>query len=127
MREQGVIKIKTLDDFMKNSKEKGNVTNTKLDTFVIDSSKNLFGEFARYPDNQILQMKFDNGATLNTSAKGLLVKGKELLVQDEGAFFRSVNNERSNLGKFIRKYGIPKIGIQVQTSLDERGFFKIVL
>ena len=122
-----MIKItKSIDEFMKNIKDK-KPTSTKPLSFVIDSSKNLFGEFARYPDSIILQIQFENGAVINTSAKGLELKDKKLMVKDENSFYRSITNEKSNLGKFIRKYGIPKNGMEVQSEIDGRGFFKILL
>ena len=118
--------VKSLDDFMKGIKDNKPVT-TKLESFNIDTSKNLFGEFARYPESVILQLQFENGAVINTSAKGLQLKDKKLVVADENAFYRSVTNERSNLGKFIRKYGIPKLDQEVESEIDNRGFFRIVL
>ena len=122
-----MIKItKSIDEFMKNIKDK-KPTSTKLLSFKIDTSKNLFGEHARYPENVILQLQFENGAVINTSAKGLQLKDKKLVVADENSFYRSITNEKSNLGKFIRKYGTPKLGLEVESEIDNRGFFRIVL
>ena len=118
--------VKSIDEFMKNIKD-NKPTTTKLESFNIDTSKNLFGEYARYPESVILQLQFENGAIINTSAKGLQLKDKKLVIADENSFYRSITNEKSNLGKFIRKYGTPKLGLEVESEIDGKGFFKILL
>jgi len=99
----------------------------------IAQAEKWFGDTARNPEKPTLKIETENGATLYTSAGAMsLIGGRrgeesELAVTDPLSFEQNIRNPLSNLGKFIRKYGPPSTGLEVQTGIDENGFKKIIL
>jgi len=99
----------------------------------ISPAEKWFGDSSRHPEKPTLKIETLNGATLYTSAGAMsLVGGRrgeepELTVTDPLSFEQNIRNPLSNLGKFIRKYGPPSTGLEVQTGIDENGFKKIIL
>jgi hypothetical protein len=119
------MKIK---EFMKEIEEKGTVEeSSEIVELKIAKASEFFGVDARYPERDILHLRCKNGATLNSSASGISTDGKLIEVVDQVLFFRSIKNELSKLGKFIKRYGEPKLGLRVQTQVSENGFLEIVV
>jgi len=99
----------------------------------IGQSEKWFGDNSRYPEKPTLKIETENGATLYSSAGAMsLCEGPgggydKIVVTDPMSFEQNIRNPFSHLGKFIKKYGPPSVGLEVQTGIDENGFKKIIL
>ena len=98
----------------------------------IAQSEKWFGDNSRYPEKPTLKIETENGATLYTSAGAMSIfcarDGElRLAITDPMSFEQNIRNPFSHLGKFIKKYGPPRVGLEVQTGIDENGFKKIIL
>jgi hypothetical protein len=99
---------------------------SKIVKLEIKPASELFGDQAKQPDRPILRISCENGANLNTSARGLEINSEELCITNKAIFLRSIKNELSKLGKFLKKYGeAPKTGMTVDTVMDEDGYMRI--
>ena len=92
----------------------------------VKSCREVFGDSAYHPDRPAAIVWAENGARLVLGVPlGVKYVDGRWEVFDREAFERSVGYKKSKFGAFIRKYGWPKVGLEVETAEDERGYLTI--
>ena len=89
----------------------------------------IFGEKARNPERQHVELGLKSGITVSMSMpKGIIWDGEHFDIEDVFAARRSLQNKLSKFAAFMRKYGkTPRVGMQVGTVADEKGFTRLAL
>lgn len=102
---------------------------SRLAKIEVKKAAEIFGDKAKQPDRDILEIQAENDANLTCSyPKGLEYTGEQWIIKNRVQATRSIRNKLSKFGAFLRKYGqYPTIGIEVETDLDDDGFARIVV
>lgn len=100
---------------------------SKITRIELKTGKEVFGAKASSPDRPIAVVWTENGARLVlTIPMGARYQGERWQVFDPEAFKRSIENERSKFGAFLRRYGkFPQVGMVVKTAVNGRGYWTI--
>jgi hypothetical protein len=122
------MKAKT-DVEVKRLLEEGVEGEATIQRISITSARDIFGESARNPDKGMVVLELDSGVKVNLPLpQGLEWTGKDWQITDRLKLARSLKNPSSKFAAFLRAYGsLPRPGMKVKTTLNERGFLRLVL
>jgi len=88
----------------------------------------VYGDSAKDPDKLVLIM-LDKDISVNLNmAKGItLDEGmEEFIITDITAYRRTMNNDQSKWRRFIKKYGVPEIGMMVNLMLNDSLYYEVL-
>ena len=88
----------------------------------------VYGDTAKDPDKAVLVMiEGDVHVNLNM-AKGIMLceDEGEFLIEDMTAYRRAMNNDQSKWRRFVKKYGVPEIGMKVNLMLNDNLYYEIL-
>lgn len=105
----------------------GGPNGSKISKMEVRPAREVFGENAFSPDRPVVVIWTENGARLPLMVPlGARYVREQWDVFNPKAYDRSVSYKGSNFGAFVKKYGSkPRIGLPVETRIDERGYLVI--
>jgi len=100
----------------------------KIDKMRERSAFDVFGDTAKDPDKLVLvMMEGDVHVNLNM-AKGIQLDEDtgEFEINDMTAYRRAMNNDQSKWRRFVKKYGVPEVGMKVNLMLNDNLYYEIL-
>jgi len=121
--------IKTLEEFMNQTvddeKYRG-VYKFKIEELSVKSSSEIFGASAM--DDSCHIVLSDGVSNINLKLPGGIEYGDDtFVIEDERKVEKSMAIGKAAFWKYIKLYGYPRIGQEVDVRINEKGFEKLVL
>jgi len=88
----------------------------------------VYGETAKDPDRLILILiEGETHVNLNM-AKGAYLNEttNEVMITDMVSYRRAMNNDQSKWRRFVKRYGVPKIGTKVNLMLNDNLYYEVL-